>query len=154
MKTIQGIPIQEYQAIHYWLKKVYGKANKCEGSNCLGLSQNYQWAKKSGVGYDFKRNNFHMLCRSCHTKQDITEESIKKMAINGKKAIESYEKKREVKNCLMCKKEFIAKLAQRYCVECKPIQYRKKIREWEKKNEKFVKEYHRNYIRKPKNKTI
>ena len=42
----------EYQHIHYWLKKNFGKANKCENKLCVAKNiKRYEWAKKKGKKY-------------------------------------------------------------------------------------------------------
>lgn len=69
----EKIPLPFYSAVHYWLKKKYGVATKCEGKKCKKISTSYQWAKKPGKQYDFKRANFRQLCRSCHSIQDMPE---------------------------------------------------------------------------------
>lgn len=65
-----GIESKLYNAIHTWLKKVYGKSYKCEMTECKGTSKTFQWAKIMGKEYDFVRENFFMLCKSCHVKYD------------------------------------------------------------------------------------
>lgn len=67
-KFIRGTPRGEYQRIHYWLKKNYGKATRCE--SCTRPNKVFNWALKNGLNYDYKRSNFMQLCRSCHAKQD------------------------------------------------------------------------------------
>ena len=69
----QGLTDSEYASIHYWLKSNYGVANVCESKECQGNSNNYDWALKNNHTYDRKRDNFIMLCRSCHFKYDFTE---------------------------------------------------------------------------------
>ena len=56
------------QRVHRWLYKHFGKPDRCE--HCKKPSKNYNWAKVKSVEYDFLRDNFFMLCRSCHTKYD------------------------------------------------------------------------------------
>ncbi len=75
----EQIPRELYSAIHYYIKKKYGVATKCENKKCLGKSTCYQWAKLPNKPYDFKRANFKQLCRSCHSKQDITEKTRERM---------------------------------------------------------------------------
>lgn len=72
-KKYAGMEQKLYSAVHYWLKKKYGKATKCENKECKGTSTNYEWAKKKECEYEKKRENFIMLCKSCHAKQDITK---------------------------------------------------------------------------------
>jgi len=68
-----------YGSVHVWLRHKYGAATHCENKECPGVSTNYQWAKLSGVEYDYKRENFIQLCRSCHAKYDSTEKSKQKL---------------------------------------------------------------------------
>ena len=56
--------------IHDWLRNKFGKANKCENKNCKNLSKKYDWSLLKGKKYKRIRNNFWMLCRSCHNKYD------------------------------------------------------------------------------------
>lgn len=66
----QGITSREYNLIHNWLKQNYGKANKCENIDCENKSKTYDWCLITDKNYEFNRNNFLMLCRSCHMKYD------------------------------------------------------------------------------------
>jgi len=59
--------------IHNWLKNNYGKANKCEFCK-IKNSKRYEWAKLKDKEYDFKRENFIMLCCKCHRNYDMTDE--------------------------------------------------------------------------------
>lgn len=59
-----------YGIVHYWLRMRYGKAYKCEGSNCSGISNCFEWSLLKGKEYIRDRSNFWQLCRSCHTKYD------------------------------------------------------------------------------------
>lgn len=65
-----GIDSKLYSSIHWWLFKQYGKADKCENKDCLGISKNYTWSKIKGKEYKKIRSHFKMLCKSCHTKYD------------------------------------------------------------------------------------
>lgn len=60
----------KYQHIHEWLKRIYGKANKCDNVNCQKKSERYEWALLREKNYDYNRENFHQLCRPCHSKYD------------------------------------------------------------------------------------
>ncbi len=53
---------------------MYGKAYKCESKKCKHKSKIYDWTKLKNKEYEFKRENFWMLCRSCHVKYDYTQE--------------------------------------------------------------------------------
>lgn len=76
-----------YFAIHKWLKQHFGKADRCEGSACNGKSKNYYWAKIQDCTYEHKRENFIMLCASCHRLYDQKPEWFEKVAakLRGKK---------------------------------------------------------------------
>lgn len=63
---------ENYNTVHNWINREYGKANKCENPECRGLSKNYHWAKLRGKVYFRDRNNFWMLCVSCHHEYDGT----------------------------------------------------------------------------------
>lgn len=63
-----------YPAFHSWMLINFGKASSCESENCSRKSKTYDWALIHGKNYDHKRENFMMLCRSCHVKYDMTEE--------------------------------------------------------------------------------
>lgn len=66
-----GISCGKYNTIHDWIKKNYGKANKCENKDCKKISRTYDWAKREECGYEKNVKNFYMLCRSCHMKLDL-----------------------------------------------------------------------------------
>ena len=72
-------------ALHKWLRNTFGKANQCESPGCSGVSTYYNWAKIKGKEYLRRRDNFMMLCRSCHTKYDMTEEWANKIAETHRK---------------------------------------------------------------------
>lgn len=70
-----------YFAIHAWLLREYGKANKCENLSCKYPRKNangslllkpkrFEWALIHGCHYQHNRNNYMMLCASCHRKYD------------------------------------------------------------------------------------
>lgn len=65
-----------YWGVHHWLRKTFGKANKCEGERCRNNSSNYQWAKLKNKGYERNRDNFIMLCRSCHSLYDGASKNL------------------------------------------------------------------------------
>jgi len=56
-----------YRAVHAWLKKTYGNAQKCES---CGSTKQVQWANISGK-YKRDRNDFKQLCPSCHKLFDL-----------------------------------------------------------------------------------
>jgi len=57
-----------YDAKHYWLKRHYGKASKCE-FNTQHKSKRYEWANISGT-YKRSRSDFYQLCPPCHYEFD------------------------------------------------------------------------------------
>jgi hypothetical protein len=58
----------EYYAIHVWIIRKYGSANRCE--KC-GVRKNiYDWALKKGLEYERNVDNFIQLCRKCHRGYD------------------------------------------------------------------------------------
>lgn len=61
-----------YFAIHKWLIKHFGKANKCESPFCSGILKRYQWCKLKNKKYEHKRENYVMLCACCHRNYDDT----------------------------------------------------------------------------------
>jgi len=68
---------KEYRRIHHWLRREYGNADYCEKEECLGKSTTYDWALKKGKIYEYKRENFFQLCRSCHMLYDGTRKGYK-----------------------------------------------------------------------------
>ncbi len=60
-----------YSAIHKWLIKNYGRANKCENINCLKISsKRYEYALLANKSYDHNRNFYKTLCVPCHRSYD------------------------------------------------------------------------------------
>ena len=66
------------KAIHFWLKREYGKATCCERckreGKYNGRMWSIEWALKPYKTYKRDRENFETLCRWCHRKQDHTPE--------------------------------------------------------------------------------
>lgn len=68
---------RNYVNVHCWLKNNYGKATKCE--HCGRTDRNrYEWALKRECEYVKDVNCFLQLCRHCHKRYDLTEETINK----------------------------------------------------------------------------
>ena len=84
----------KYIKIHRWLRKEYGKADHCESEECKNNSVIYEWALLDGYEYDFKRDIFIQLCRSCHTKYDYTDKQRKQVGDVHRGKIESEETKK------------------------------------------------------------
>jgi len=73
---IQNNKLPEYAAVHSWLKNHYGRAFKCENENCKSVNpKRFEWALIKGLEYKKDRNNFIMMCPSCHRKYDETDNS-------------------------------------------------------------------------------
>ena len=65
-----------YDAKHKWLVTHYGKANKCQNDNCKFKNpKRFEWANISKKYYR-RRDDFIMLCCSCHRKWDMGKEAI------------------------------------------------------------------------------
>ena len=60
-----------YAGIHNWLEREFGKASRCENIKCLKKSSVHEWALLKNKSYTRKRDNFWMLCKSCHKKYDV-----------------------------------------------------------------------------------
>ena len=143
------ISIQKYNRLHYWLRTKFGMADKCENKKCSGKSKSFEWALKADKSYNFNRDNFITLCRSCHSTQDFTEE--------GKRRISEYNKKNFPDfppiNCVLCNLRIKKpkRKNQRYCKKCRKIVDIKFSRNWNSANKDYKKRYyleHRNkYLR-------
>ena len=68
-----------YKGLHQWLTKTYGKPIECDNQNCLKKSNLYDWALLRGKKYEKKRENFVILCKSCHNTYDRIIFNIKTM---------------------------------------------------------------------------
>ena len=81
-----------YDGIHRWLRRTFGKANKCENPKCVYPRNSthrpikiilkparFEWALIKGKSYERKRENYIMLCKSCHSYYDFTEERRKNL---------------------------------------------------------------------------
>ena len=60
-----------YNSLHWWIRRTYGSATKCENSKCLGESKNFEWALLKNCNYERRRDNFWQLCRKCHFNYDL-----------------------------------------------------------------------------------
>lgn len=65
---------EHYLEVHIWIKKLYGKANKCEISN--EHQGKFHWANISGC-YLHNRKDWIKLCVQCHVALDRLNYSIK-----------------------------------------------------------------------------
>lgn len=65
-----------YAGVHKWINSVYGKANRCEGNDCSGMSTKFEWSLIRGKLYARNRDNFRMLCIRCHRRYDLSKADI------------------------------------------------------------------------------
>ena len=66
-----------YRALHEWLERKFGKADKCQNKYCTYSNpKRYHWAKLHRKQYIRKRRNFITLCVSCHYKYDRSRSQI------------------------------------------------------------------------------
>lgn len=56
--------------VHQWLKKNYGKSNRCELCGDGSRAARYEWALIDGKSHEKARDNYMMLCTLCHRKYD------------------------------------------------------------------------------------
>ena len=88
----------KYQAIHNWLRKNFGKANKCENKECNHRSKIFEYVLIKGRLYERKRENFKMMCKSCHHKYDMTDDIKTKISKGNKGRIISEKHKKILSN--------------------------------------------------------
>lgn len=72
-ETKGGIPTAEYHRIHKYLVYNFKKIKKCE---ICGSTEKkaYHFALKKGFEHCKNRENYIVLCVSCHVKYDMTDE--------------------------------------------------------------------------------
>lgn len=68
-------PKYKYRIIHSWLNKHYGKADKCENENCKGKSNVFEYCLRQGKPHERNRDNYIMMCRSCHRRYDMYDKN-------------------------------------------------------------------------------
>jgi hypothetical protein len=78
-----------YHGIHAWLRREFGKANKCENINCEHKSKRFNYALLREHKMERKKENFWMLCQSCHEKYDITKKQKLKLYFCSKNAVKN-----------------------------------------------------------------
>lgn len=99
---------RNYHTVHAWIRRKYGRADKCESPTCSGKSKRFTYAKKKGKRYSKNRDNYIMLCYSCHIKYDRTRLSLVRMkrnSVNKKKTVCSNGHKYEGENVYRYGKE-------------------------------------------------
>lgn len=73
---------KELSSIHSYLRRKYGRATHCVSEKCEGKSKFYDWAKKTDAEYTRNKDDYLWLCKSCHSRYDMTA-SKKEMAVNN-----------------------------------------------------------------------
>lgn len=68
-----------YEAIHQWVKRKYGKANKCEKCGTENKVR-FEWSNKDGL-YKKDINTWQQLCQSCHRNYDNANKIFKRTYI-------------------------------------------------------------------------
>ncbi len=129
------ITYKKYQQIHHWLKKNFGRADKCEGEDCNQVSHNFQWALIKGKSYEEKRESFRKLCRSCHAKEDMTEEGRARLgdARRGKPCMS------RTIICFLCKKKVTVRgSCPKSCTDCRVRHHSMLGAKWAKLNKEKV----------------
>lgn len=71
-----------YTAVHSWIQKHYGKANKCEQKS-EECAKRFEWANISGK-YKRDRKDFKMLCSRHHQREHRQEDYGNKYGNNCK----------------------------------------------------------------------
>lgn len=77
-----------YSGIHKWIVRNYGRANECNTCNVKGANR-YEWANLSK---EYKRDilDWKQVCKSCHTKMDMTENGRARIAKSQSKPVACY----------------------------------------------------------------
>lgn len=66
-------------SIHEAMKKVNGKAIKCENPTCSGKSKTFDWALLKDKKYEDRNpKDYWQLCRKCHKAYDFVEKEHKR----------------------------------------------------------------------------
>ena len=133
---VNDISMVRYQQIHYWLKKNFGKAKRCEDPRCNRKSKKFAWALKRGCEYSFERRNFKELCYSCHATMDSDESKSSKMRIIRKGKLALTKMKGDCKTCQLSL-SVPRPASQVYCSKCSLEKDRGHKTKW--RNENLVK---------------
>lgn len=62
---------EKYNSIHWWIRRKYGSADRCENNDCNGDSDVFEWSLIKGRGYERNIENYQQLCRKCHFAYDL-----------------------------------------------------------------------------------
>ncbi len=119
--------ISEYRKIHYWIRRTYGNASRCEFTDtCKGMSIKYDWALKRGCKHEKKRKNYIELCKSCHAiydrrgvgrKMSISARNKMSESKKGIAPVNKGDNSMVSKVCTYCNCEYVAYMTKRkkYC---------------------------------------
>ena len=81
----------KYHAIHKWLIKHFGKANKCENPTCEKKSKRYQWTLIKDKKHFHNRTHYRMLCQNCHRQYDDNKQwrnNISRTSLGRRKTLQ------------------------------------------------------------------
>ena len=95
---------ESYNAIHTWLFKNFRKDKEKNSCIFCGSIRFIEFALKKGEKHTHKRENYLLLCSSCHKKYDYTKEWRKKISNSLKNRIFSLEWKKKISKGLMGRK--------------------------------------------------
>ena len=111
-----------YQAIHKWIKRYYGKSNKCENKDCKNISKIFEWALIKGKKHEHNRENYKMLCKVCHMNYDIvqkTKNNIATTKMKGKKILQYSKDKKLIKKWdNLCEIKYFLKINKEAVLNC------------------------------------
>jgi hypothetical protein len=89
-ETMDEVRFNTYSGKHRAIYEKYGKANKCEAIDCSKKSNLYEWALIKGRNYSSNREDYTMLCKSCHKKYDMNLETIRRVRKTSNKPVFQY----------------------------------------------------------------
>lgn len=59
-------PDEKKIVLHRRVRKLWGKPDRCENSECNRASTTYEWSRKDHNINTLNREDWQMMCRSCH----------------------------------------------------------------------------------------
>jgi hypothetical protein len=74
-----GISKEEYLSIHAWIRHHHGRPSMCELCR-RSDKKRYEWALRKGEKYNRDIKSYIRLCKGCHNKYDVTEQSRANMS--------------------------------------------------------------------------
>ncbi len=119
-----------YHALHDWVRRHFGKADKCENGKCKSKKIiRFEWANVSGE-YKRDRNDWIRLCSACHGAYDKEKRVYRTHCYRG--------------HILSIENLIIEKRGTRTCCKCKAIRARKSYMKNPQKIIKRVNEWREN----------